>query len=162
VICVGVGEDQVGRRGAEPVPVIGAAADLSGFDPGLLEQQRGGDGAGWRVGGGLPGGVRGGGAFVGEQSPRGGAAGAGGGGRRGVAGGGVRAARWVPWRSMVACAGRKQAGAPCPAPGATVTSRSSRSAITGTSSVSAAERVSHPGAVVAGSGVVRGVVSSAI
>src|SRR4051812_27533850 len=46
----------------------------------------------------------------------------------------------------MAVAGRKHAGAPCPAPGAMVTSRSSRSAIAGTSAVSAADSASHPGA----------------
>src|SRR5205085_10257343 len=80
----------------------------------------------------------------------------------GVAVAGSTVPRWVPSSSMVAWAGRKHAGAPCPAPGATVTSRSSRSAIAGTSSVSAADRASHPGAVVAGLGMVTGVVGSAI
>src|SRR5690242_17340453 len=49
---------------------------------------------------------------------------------------------------MWACWGRKQAGEPCPAPGATVTMRSSRSVMMGASSVNAADNASQRGSVV--------------
>ncbi|WP_280278229.1 hypothetical protein [Nocardia wallacei] len=64
-------EHQLAGAGPQPVPVLGAAAQLGGLDPGLLQQRcRPGDlGVGalrWP-----PAGVGGVGAFVGERAPRG-------------------------------------------------------------------------------------------
>ena len=83
-----VGEDQRAGAGAQPMPIIGAGDDLGGLDPGLFQQFRGRDRGGWGAGRWGPEAVAGVRAFVHQQPPRGGVAGAVGGvvgaGRGGV------------------------------------------------------------------------------
>ena len=151
--CGEVVEDEPGGGGAQPVPVAGAAGELGGLDAGFLQHagRRRPRRRRWRAAGSSGCGRRG--RLRGSGLPTGRGSG------RGRTGG--RGRRWrgrrrggVPSTSMLARAGRKQPGAPWPAPGAQVTIRSSRPAIGGTCAVRAADRASQAGrrAAAAGAG----------